>query len=44
MFGSANSTLVNLFYTNIMEQDLEDMFLKSSINSTIVYINSNVIT
>lgn len=43
MSRSTNSTILKLFYSNIIKHDLEDMFLRSSINSTIIYVNLNVI-
>lgn len=42
-FGSANSTLVKLFYSNLIEHDMDVMFLKSSINGTIIHIALDVI-
>lgn len=40
--GTANSTL-KLFYSTIIEHDLEEMFLKSSIYNTVIHVNQKVI-
>lgn len=35
---SANSTLVELFYANIIESDLDKMFLELSINRKVIRV------